>query len=254
MIRIILSALNEAQNLQILLQNIIHECESLKQDYEIVICLDGGNDNSPEIIGAFKNCRILPIKNEKGLGVAFKRLFIDAIENASDNDYLISLDADNTHDPKQIKELVEKANTLKLDFIVASRFVKGSKMIGFPLHRQAISKSVSLILQTMLPIKKITSKNLQDYSSGYRLYRVKALKDLYRIKQNNFITEKDFVYTCELLLNLSRIKVRIDEIPLIYNYGKKIGVSKLNIQKNAKRLILLVARYIKYRFTKVGLV
>ncbi len=246
MIKVILSALNEAQNLQKLLPSINFELQNLNCPYEIILCLDGGDDESYNLILELQKSfalRVLKMRNQRGLGVAYKRLFLDILENSQDDDLIISLDADNTHDAAQIKELVEHFNKNNLDLLIASRFCKHSVSTKFPLHRKLISKATSLVLQTLFPIRKISGKKLQDYSSGYRVYKMKKLRELYNIYQENFITQPDFIYTCEILINLLKTDFCIDEIPLIYKYDQKIGKSKLKITKNARALALLIIKH-----------
>ena len=250
MIKIILCAFNEAQNLKTLLPNINHEVKKITSDYEIILCLDGGSDESPQLISELPYpIRILEPRNLRGLGFAYKRIFLDVIKNCTDDDLIISLDADNTHNPSQINDLIQLCQNEKLDLAIASRFCSTSITNNFPFYRKCISKVTSLVLQTIFPIKKISGKRLQDYSSGYRAYRAKKLKELYKIHQDKFITEKDFIYTCEILLNLAQINSRIDELPLIYDYGKKIGESKLKILQNSQGLLKLITRYLVKKFT-----
>jgi dolichol-phosphate mannosyltransferase len=242
MIKIIFCAFNEAQNLRDFLPSLSQEMQSLKRDFEILACLDGGFDNSPEILEKFA-VKILPIKNERGLGKAYKRLFEEVIKNSSEQDLVISLDADSTHNPKQITEMLAHFEKNNLDFLVASRFCKNSVMADFPLHRRFISKSTSILLQQLFPIKKISGEALQDYTSGYRIYRAKKLQELFAKEKNKFITEVEFTYTCELLIKLSRLEnFRADEIEIAYDYGKKIGKSKLRIMRNLCCLALLLIK------------
>jgi len=242
MIKIFLCCYNEAENLKKLLADLEREMQLVKRDFELFFCLDGTTDDSIAVIKQFSNLKItiLPQINQRGLGLAYKRLFLEAAKNFSDEDLLITFDADNSHNPKQIHEMLAHFEKNSLDFLVASRFCNNSAMDDFPLYRQLISKSTSLILQIFFPIKKISGKNLQDYTSGYRIYRAKIIKELFAKEKNNFISEPEFTYTCELLIKLSRLKIRLDEIAISYEYGKKIGVSKLRIMRNFRRLLIMI--------------
>lgn len=155
---------------------------------------------------------------------------------------MITLDADNTHNPKQISEMLAHFRKNSLDFLVASRFCGNSVMSDFPLHRQLITKSTSILLQNIFSAKKISGEKLQDYSSGYRIYLVKKLRELFEKEKDQFITEPEFTYTCELLIKLARLDSRLDEIPLFYDYGKKVGKSKLRIGRNFWRLLVMLRR------------
>lgn len=247
MIKIIFCAYNEEQSLPEFITNLTHELKSLNREFEIIACLDGSQDGSLQfLINSQKlyPIKILEIKNQRGLGLAYKRLFLHVIKNSSNEDLIISLDADNTHNPAQISEMIEYYEKHSLDFLVAARFCSNSVMRKFPLHRQFISKSISILLQILFPIKKISDANLRDYTSGYRIYKAEKLKKLFTIIQDNFITEPEFTYTCELLINLSRLNLRVDEIAISYDYDKKIGKSKLRIFRNFRRLIILLIKQI----------
>jgi dolichol-phosphate mannosyltransferase len=243
MLKIIFCALNEEKNLRKFLINLLHEMQNLQREFQIIACLDCSTDNSFELLDSFQKnypIKILPLQNQRGLGIAYKRLFLDVIENSVDQDLIISLDADNTHNPNQISQMLTHFENNKLDLLIASRFCDKSVMANFPIHRKFISKSTSIILQSLFKIKKISGKKLQDFTSGYRLYKVEKLKKLFEIEKNKFISEPEFTYTCELLIKLSRLKINIDEIALSYDYGKKIGKSKLRITRNFWRLIVML--------------
>ncbi len=131
MIKIILCAFNEAKNIQKLIPSIIHEFELMQREFEIIFCLDCSTDNSVEIIENFKNkcaITILPIENQRGLGLAYKKAFLHVIFNAKPEDLIISFDADCTHNPSQLKDMIKIFDEKNLDFMVASRFVNSSSI------------------------------------------------------------------------------------------------------------------------------
>jgi dolichol-phosphate mannosyltransferase len=246
MIKIILCCLNEEKTLPSFLQNLINEISKITNNFEILICLDGTTDNSLAVINnlKIKQIKTLPIIKKRGLGLAFKRLFLEAVNFCENDDLIISLDADNTHNPAQIHEMLNHFKKNNLDFLVAARFCENSVMTKFPIHRKLISKATSILLQTLFPIKKINSKKLQDYTSGFRIYKAEKLKELYEKQGENFILEPEFTYTCELLIKLSALQIRIDEIAISYDYEKKIEKSKLRIMRNFYRLIAMIKNLI----------
>lgn len=243
MLKIIFCVYNEEKNLKTFIEDLNNSLEKLKIKYEIIICIDGSNDNSYQILKYFQ--KNLPIKildpiNQNGLGLAYKRIFTEIAKNCQDDDIIISLDSDNTHDPKQIDGMIQHLNNNDLDIVICSRFANKSIITKFPLYRQIITKTVSKLLQIIFPIKIISQKNLQDYTSGYRAYKAQKIKQLYELKGDNFITEPEFTYTCELIIKLARIKSKIDEYAISYNYGKKNSKSKLKIIPNFIRLIIMI--------------
>ena len=249
MIKIILCAFNEAKNIQKLIPSIIHEFELMQREFEIIFCLDCSTDNSIEIIENFKNkcaITILPIENQRGLGLAYKKAFLHVIFNAKPEDLIISFDADCTHNPSQIKDMIKIFEEKSLDFMVASRFVNSKSIVHFPLYRKLISLAISLFLQTFFPIKNSQNK-IKDYTSGYRIYQNKILQNLYKKIGTNLITEIDFTCLIEILIKLNKNKLlkNFEEYPIQYEYGEKIGASKLRLSRNFYRLIILSIKLIK---------
>lgn len=222
----------------------------MERNFEIITCLDGTTDDSFELLEAFTKfhpIKILAPKNERGLGRAYKRIFLDVIKNSTDDDLIISLDADNTHKPEQILEMIKHLEENDLDLVVASRFCSRSVMEEFPFYRQCISKFTSILLQNLFAVRRISGDKLKDFTSGYRIYRAKKLKELFALQKDDFIREPEFTYTCELLIKLSRINARIDEIPISYDYGQKVGASKLRVMHNLYRLAILLFHLKKSR-------
>ena len=249
MIKIILCAFNEAKNIQKLIPSIIHEFELMQREFEIIFCLDCSTDNSVEIIESFKNkcsITILPIENQRGLGLAYKKAFLHVIFNSKPEDLIISFDADCTHNPSQLKDMIKIFDNKNLDFMVASRFVNSSSIAHFPKYRKLISASISLFLQTFFPIKNSQNK-IKDYTSGYRIYKNDILQKLYKKLGTKLITESDFTCLIEILIKLNQQKLlnNFEEYPIQYEYGEKIGASKLRLSRNFYRLLILSIKLIK---------
>jgi len=250
LIRIVLCAFNEAKNIEKLIPSIIHEFELMQREFEIIFCLDCSTDDSVEVIEKYKKqCSIiiLQIENQRGLGLAFKKAFLHTIFNCNDNDLIISFDADCTHNPSQLPEMIKIFDNENLDFMVASRFINSSSISHFPIYRTIISKSISLFLQTLFPLKNSKNNKIKDYTSGYRIYKNSILKKLYKKLGTKFITEKDFTYVIEILIKLNQHKLinNFAEYPIKYEYGEKIGASKMRLSRNFYRLILLCFKLLK---------
>lgn len=249
MIKIILCAFNEAQNLEKLIPSIIEQFKIMQREFEIIFCLDCTTDNSVKIIEEFsKNypIKILPIENQRGLGIAYKKAFLYCIKNFLSDDLIISFDADCTHKPSQLPEMIKLFEEKKLDFMVASRFANLSSITHFPLYRKIISFSISIILQILFPIKN-TEIKIKDYTSGYRIYRNEILQNLYQQIGDKFISENDFTCLIEILIKLNQHKLITNfiEFPIKYEYGDKNGASKMRLIYNFYRLLILSIKLIK---------
>lgn len=244
MIKVILCAYNESKNLKKLLVDLIYELKLINKPFEIIFCIDCSNDDSSSIIKEFQDhhpVKVIPQQNKRGLGIAFKRIFKYVLqENFNKDDIIISLDADNTHKPEQIIDMLKHFENNHLDVLIASRFHNKSSVINFPIYRTCISISVATLLNLIFAVKDINKKNIKDYTSGYRIYNSSKLEDLYNRLGDDFILEPEFTYTSELLIKLYKTGARIDEFPIVYDYKSKIGNSKINLLKNFFRLIILI--------------
>jgi dolichol-phosphate mannosyltransferase len=249
LIKIILCAFNEAKNIEKLIPSIIHEFELMQRKFEIIFCLDCSTDNSVEIIEKFKKLcpiLILPIENQRGLGLAYKKALLHVIFNSEPDDLIISFDADCSHNPSQLNQMLKIFDEKNLDFMVASRFVDNSSISHFPYYRKFISKTISIFLQNIFPIKNQDTK-IKDYTSGYRIYKNNNLQNLYKKIGINFIQEKDFTCLIELLIKLKKYNLinNFAEFPIKYTYGDKIGASKLRLFHNFYHLIFLTLKLLK---------
>ena len=89
MIKIILCAYNEEQNIRKLLTDLTQQLELLQREFEIIFCLDGSKDNSEAIISDFSKdfkINILPKENKRGLGLAYKKIFLYVLKNSNEED------------------------------------------------------------------------------------------------------------------------------------------------------------------------
>jgi dolichol-phosphate mannosyltransferase len=246
MLYIILPCLNESENLKIIIPEIQNV---LKGDYKILVCYDCSNDNTKEVVENFKNTELLEYQKQKGLGIAFKRLFLRAIGQGKNEDIIIGFDADNTHSPEGIKLLLEKINS-GYDVAIQSRFCKESSNVGFSIFRMLISKSISFTMSSFFPV----GEKIKDYTSSYRAYRLSILKTAFEKWQNNFITETEFTYTIETMVKLGNLTKKICETPLQYRYDKKIGKSKLRIIKNGIRFACLFFKLLIFKIKNKSLI
>lgn len=209
------------------LANIKQEMERTGLAYKIVACTDASTDTTAEIIEAHKNTmpiELLEQRKERGLGVAFRHS-LDAICEISDNaeDIVIFLDADCTHDLRYSAKLIEAIQEGN-DIVIASRFAENSTVLKFPLHRMLISKAASIFFQLLFPIEGV-----KDYTSGYRAYSITILKKAKNYYKDRLIEERDFCCLPELLIKMRKVNAVVKEVSFAYNYGLKIGESKMNI-------------------------
>ena len=202
---------NEVTNIEIL----INKINNLELNLDIIIVDDSSPDGTSkkikELKTKFSNIILLKRKNKTGLDTAHKTIFKYA--NHNKYRYLITLDADLSHDPGLIKVFLKKIKNY--DTVLGSRYIKGGKneLTGW---RFLISKYGNLI------IKKILNSKLNEFTTSYRCFDLKKLKnfDLKRVKAKGYSFFMNTVYLLE------KNNYNIKEIPIKFHQRKK-GKSKI---------------------------
>ena len=126
----------------------------------------------------------------------------------------------------------------KYDVVIASRYQKNSKIEGLNLMRIFLSFGAALLYKIFFPIKNVT-----DYTSGFRAFKVGPIKKAW--KQNKkFFSEKGFSASADILLKLYKYKLRFFELPINLRYDLKKGESKMKV---INTIYLNIALIIKRR-------
>lgn len=223
-----LPAYNEENGLPKLLTKLINVKSQISSPFSILVINDGSSDGTEDILKNYAKqypfINYLNHETNKGLGQAMKTMFEHTVETFNDNDLLITLDSDNTHNPAIIPELIKKIDDENLDVVIASRFTKGGKEIGLSAVRKIYSRGAKVFLKTFYPIPFVN-----DYSCGYRAYRVGYLKKASTIYDGKLITTNGFECMVEILARFSKIGVHAGEFPLRLEYHLKEGQSKLPV-------------------------
>lgn len=235
-----LPAFNEAQVLPLLLDRIIL-LRQLFEELQVVVIDDGSTDDTPQVLFDYSSrhafIRYITHPENRGLGAAVQSLFHYIIPRFADDDVLLTMDADNTHDPQIIPQLVAKLKDEKLDLVIASRFTAGGKEVGLALKRRLCSRGVTCLLRIFFPIP-----NVKDYSCGYRAYNLGYLKQAMALYHGELVTSRGFECMAEILARFSRIGVKAAEYPLVLRYDFKCGKSKMRIMRTIMGYFKLLGR------------
>ncbi|MGB2581504.1 MAG: glycosyltransferase family 2 protein [Thermoplasmata archaeon] len=142
---------NEKPNLQELVRRIDDACKEAGMDAEIVIV----DDNSPDGTGAYAeelgkdhNIKVVHRAGKLGLSTAVMEGF-----EAASGDTLVVMDADLSHPPEKIPEMIGKIESDEAQMVVGSRYVKGGAVENWPIHRRTISKGATLLARGLTKVK-----------------------------------------------------------------------------------------------------
>ena len=211
---IVVPTYNEKENIEGIIEAVLAQGD----DIEILVVDDNSPDGTGEIVDrlAVGEPRIHVIHQEEklGLGSAYIAGFKWALAN-TDTQFIFEMDADFSHDPNAIPELLEAAKNQ--DLVIGSRYLYGITVINWPLSRLILSYSANRYTRI------ITGLPLKDSTGGFKCFRRETLERLpldtiksdgysFQIEMNFFCWKKGF---------------RIVEIPIIFT-DRRVGVSKMS--------------------------
>lgn len=175
---------------------------------------DGTGDLLDELARADQRIHVMHRPGKLGLGTAYLDGFRWAL--ARDYAYMFEMDADFSHDPKYLPEMVRLARA-GADMVVGSRYVEGGGTVNWGTGRKIISKGGSLYARTILGV------GVRDLTSGFICYRRETLEklDLDAVKSNGYS------FQIEMKFRVIRAGLKIAESPIVF-VDRRVGQSKMS--------------------------
>lgn len=217
-ITIILPTYNEAENIPRLVDAIFSLPRS---DIHLLFIDDNSPDGTGKIIDGLveehpNRIQVIHREGKMGLGSAyilgFQHLFDTEV------DVIGMMDSDFSHDPQKLPEMITALENA--DVVLGSRYVPGGSVDqDWPLWRKGLSAWANFYVRTILNIP------VKDATTGYRLWRVEALKGM-PIER---IVSSGYVFLVEMVFLAYKLGYRITEVP-IYFADRKWGKTKMNFQ------------------------
>jgi len=220
---------NEAENIK----KLIYKIKRYNPNMHILIIDDNSPDGTGKIIQKIskniKNLRLITRTAKKGLDSAHKLAYKFALKN--NYDYLITMDADFSHDPREIRNFLRFLPNFS--FVIGSRYIRGGKCL-MKGKRLLLSKYGNLF------IRKVLGINLSEFTTSFRGFNLKNLKN-FNLDQ---INSKGYSFFMGTVVEIYNRKFSVKEIPIIFKDRSK-GVSKIpkfEIFRTLKNLILFSLR------------
>ena len=229
---IIIPAYNEGKNLIDLVKKIKLENEN----WNIIIIDDSENFETDKLLENYKEKRIYYIKRNLKMGRGNAVRFGFEYSKKNKFDYILEMDADLSHNPAEIKSLLKQLISKKCDLVIGSRYLKDSKIIGWPIKRRIFSKLSNFFARFLFGF------GLTDYTNGFRAYNASAINELikYPIENNGFM------YLTETFSILKKKNYKISEQATIFINRKK-GSSSLRLSE----ILRSFTGIIKLKFKKL---
>jgi dolichol-phosphate mannosyltransferase len=205
---------NEYRNINILLEKI----NKLRLQLDILVIDDNSNDGTLSFLKSYskKNFKLIVRKKKMGLDTAHKLAFQYARKNKYD--YLITMDADLSHDPKVIKKIIRLLHAYP--FVIGSRYTKGGKCDLKGL-RYLISYLGNFFIKYFLNI------NANEFTTSYRGFNLGKLKGL----DLNKIKSSGYSFFMETIFSINKLNIKIQEIPIHFQsrFSGKSKIAKIEI-------------------------
>jgi dolichol-phosphate mannosyltransferase len=210
---IIIPTYNEAPNAEKIITEVLQQSDII----EVLIVEDNSPDGTAAIVKKMMetNPRIHILERERklGLGTAYVAGFKYAIQNKFD--YIFEMDADFSHNPKEIPIMLSKMD--ECDLLIGSRYIKGVNVVNWPMKRLILSYSANIYTRL------ITGMPIHDATAGFKCYKRKVLEslDLDSIRSNG--------YAFQIETNFLAWKkgFTLMEMPIVF-VDRRVGVSKMN--------------------------
>lgn len=215
---------NERENLPVLAAGV------LKYDGARMLVVD---DGSPDGTGAIADqlaqqypgrVEVMHRTGPRGLGRSYVDGLLHAIKEGR-ADYICQMDADLSHNPEYLPDLVAAA--ADHDLVIGSRYLYGVSVVNWPLHRIFLSAFGNRY------IRFITSLSASDCTSGYRCWRREALA---RMPIAAMVSD-GYSFLVEMLFEARQRGLRIGEVPIIF-IERRLGQSKLSSNVLMESLIM----------------
>lgn len=156
------------------IKRLIIEIESILPKVQILVIDDSSPDGTAEIVRnmqrEYPNLILLVRPGKFGLGTAITDGFKVFLSSKNLPKLVVTMDADFSHDPKDIPTLL--ANMKNGDgLVIGSRYSRGGRISGWPITRKIVSKTANILARS------VTALKLNDCTSGFRCYSTDFLKE-----------------------------------------------------------------------------
>ena len=212
---IIIPTYNELANVPKLVPEILSRYE--KYDLDVLVVDDNSPDGTSkyikELMQTTDRVKLITRKAKLGLGTAYIEGFKFALKNQYD--FIFEMDADFSHDPKEIKNFLKEIKTC--DLVLGSRYKKGVNVVNWPMKRLLLSYFANGYS------RYITGLKICDATSGFKCFRREVIEaiDLDKVKSNGY------AFQIEMTFKAWKKGYKICEIPIIF-IDRTEGHSKMS--------------------------
>jgi dolichol-phosphate mannosyltransferase len=215
---VVIPTYNEAENVEGIIRATVAELERVAPDAHRVLVVD---DNSPDGTGAIAErlaeshpqVEVLHRAAKTGLGHAYLAGFAHAL--AGDAELVIEMDADFSHDPRYLEQLLAAARDA--DMVLGSRYVEGGGTENWGIVRRMVSRGGSFYARTILGV------HVHDLTGGFKCIHRRVLEAI----RLDTVRAEGYVFQIEVTYRALLAGFRVVEVPIVFR-DRKVGTSKMS--------------------------
>lgn len=220
---LILPTFNEAENVERIVAAALDVLRACAPDDHRVLVVD---DSSPDGTGALADAlaaahpgevEVLHRTDRTGLGPAYLAGFAYALEHGAA--YVFEMDADFSHDPRDLARLLEAVRDGGADVALGSRYVPGGGVTDWGLVRRGLSRGGSWYSRRVLGLE------VRDLTGGFKCFRREVLEaiDLPTVRS------RGYAFQVELTYRSVQRGFRVVEVPIVFR-DRQLGTSKMSLR------------------------
>lgn len=202
---VIIPTYDERENIREILTHVF----GLRPDFHVLVVDDNSPDGTADIVKELQaqwpgRLHLLQRAGKQGLGTAYIAGFKWAVANGYE--FIFEMDADFSHDPKDLVRLYEACAVGGADMSVGSRYVKGGQVKDWSWDRVLMSYCASLYVRTVLWL------GVRDTTAGFVCYRRRVLEAL-PLDEVRFV---GYAFQIEMKYRVKLLGFKIAEVPITF--------------------------------------
>jgi dolichol-phosphate mannosyltransferase len=217
---VIIPTYNEKENISLIIETVF----ALPKDFHILVVDDGSPDGTAEIVKQLQEeynttsdtkLHLLQRTGKLGLGTAYIAGFKYGLQRGYE--YLLEMDADFSHDPKDLTKLYLSCAEAGNDLSIGSRYATGVNVVNWPMGRVLMSYCASRY------VRMVTGMSIHDTTAGFVCYRRKVLETI-QLDKVRFV---GYAFQIEMKFLAWKHKFRLAEVSIIFTERTR-GQSKMS--------------------------
>ncbi|NMR32228.1 glycosyltransferase [Crystallibacter degradans] len=203
------------------------------------------DDNSPDGTGAAADTvaaadsavHVLHRQGKEGLGAAYIAGFRWGLD--AGYDVLVEMDADGSHQPEELQRLLDALDR-GADMVKGSRWIRGGKVVNWPLHRKLLSLGGSLYSRILLGVR------VKDITGGFNAFRAETLKKI----DLDSVESVGYCFQVDLTWKTLKAGLDVREVPITF-VEREFGDSKMSGGIVFESIILVTKWGLRSRWHKL---